>query len=76
MRTVKLVQLDGKFFPNLALMKIAHHHRSQGDQVFPDPLPPTRTIRAQGLRQGLRLRGLQKIQAPRSRNFGTPIPTP
>ena len=34
MRTVKLIQLDGKFFPNLALMKIAHHHRSQGDQVF------------------------------------------
>ena len=34
MATVKLVQLDGKHFPNLALMKIAHYHRSRGDEVF------------------------------------------
>ena len=34
MATIKLVQLDGKYFPNLALMKIAHYHRAQGDDVF------------------------------------------
>ena len=32
MKRVKLVQLDGKL-PNLALMKLAHWHRSQGDEV-------------------------------------------
>ena len=30
---VRLTQLDGKL-PNLALMKLAHWHRSQGDEVF------------------------------------------
>ena len=48
MGTVKLVQLDGKFFPNLALMKIAHYHRARGDRVFltrfiqPDLFEPRR----------------------------------
>ena len=32
MKRVKLVQLDGKL-PNLALMKLAHWHRAQGDEV-------------------------------------------
>ncbi len=32
MRQVRLVQLDGKI-PNLAIMKLAHWHRAQGDQV-------------------------------------------
>ena len=31
--TVLLLQLDGKL-PNLALMRIAHHHRSRGDYVW------------------------------------------
>lgn len=31
--TVLLVQLDGKL-PNLALMKISHHHRQLGDEVI------------------------------------------
>ncbi len=30
--TVRLTQIDGKL-PNLALMKIAHHHRDRGDDV-------------------------------------------
>ena len=30
---VRLTQLDGKL-PNLALMKLAHFHRSRGDEVF------------------------------------------
>ena len=30
---VRLTQLDGKL-PNLALMKLAHWHRSQGDEVY------------------------------------------
>jgi hypothetical protein len=29
---VRLTQIDGKL-PNLALMKLAHHHRAQGDQL-------------------------------------------
>lgn len=29
---VRLTQLDGKL-PNLALMKLAHHHREQGDEI-------------------------------------------
>jgi pyruvate-formate lyase-activating enzyme len=29
---VRITQLDGKL-PNLALMKLAHHHRNQGDEV-------------------------------------------
>src|SRR5262245_49333198 len=29
---VRLTQLDGKL-PNIALMKIAHHHRGRGDQI-------------------------------------------
>ena len=29
---VRLTQLDGKL-PNLALMKLAHWHRAQGDEV-------------------------------------------
>ena len=32
MKHIKLVQLDGKL-PNLALMRLAHWHRSQGDGV-------------------------------------------
>ena len=32
MKTIRLVQLDGKL-PNLALMKLAHWHRQQGDGV-------------------------------------------
>ena len=32
MGTVKLIQLDGKL-PNLALMKLAHWHKAQGDRV-------------------------------------------
>ena len=32
MKHIKLVQLDGKL-PNLALMRLAHWHRSQGDSV-------------------------------------------
>ncbi len=32
MSAVRLTQIDGKL-PNLALMKIAHHHRSAGDDV-------------------------------------------
>ena len=30
---VRLTQIDGKF-PNLALMKLAHWHRSRGDELF------------------------------------------
>ena len=30
---VRLTQLDGKL-PNLALMKLAHYHRSRGDEIF------------------------------------------
>lgn len=30
---VRLTQIDGKL-PNLALMKLAHHHRAQGDELF------------------------------------------
>ena len=33
MRKVRLVQLDGKL-PNIALMKLAHWHRDQGDEVM------------------------------------------
>ena len=33
MKTIRLVQLDGKL-PNLALMKLAHWHRQKNDQVF------------------------------------------
>jgi hypothetical protein len=32
-RRVRLTQLDGKL-PNLALMKLAHYHRDQGDEVY------------------------------------------
>jgi hypothetical protein len=32
-RTVRLTQIDGKL-PNLALMKLSHWHRQQGDSVF------------------------------------------
>ena len=32
MKRIKLVQIDGKM-PNLALMKLAHWHRSRGDEV-------------------------------------------
>ena len=32
MKHIKLVQLDGKL-PNLALMRLAHWHRSQGDSI-------------------------------------------
>lgn len=32
MRNIRLVQLDGKM-PNIALMKLAHWHRRQGDRV-------------------------------------------
>ena len=40
-RRVRLVQLDGKL-PNLALMKLAHWHRSQGDEVqFTRSIQPT-----------------------------------
>ena len=30
--TVRLTQIDGKL-PNLALMKLAHHHRQRGDEI-------------------------------------------
>ena len=30
---VRLTQIDGKL-PNLALMKLAHHHRAQGDDLY------------------------------------------
>lgn len=33
MATVRLTQLDGKL-PNLALMKLAHWHREQGDNIY------------------------------------------
>ncbi len=33
MKRVLLVQIDGLAFPNLALMKLAHWHRSRGDTV-------------------------------------------
>jgi len=33
MRRVLLIQIDGKQ-PNLALMKIARHHRNTGDEVI------------------------------------------
>ena len=36
--TVRLTQLDGKL-PNLALMKLAHWHRSIGDDVFLERTP-------------------------------------
>ena len=32
MSIVRLTQLDGKL-PNLALMKLAHHHRARGDEI-------------------------------------------
>lgn len=31
--TVRLTQIDGKL-PNLALMKLAHHHRQRGDAIY------------------------------------------
>ncbi len=30
---VRLTQIDGKL-PNLALMKLAHHHRARGDEIY------------------------------------------
>lgn len=33
MRVVRLTQIDG-VLPNLALMKLAHYHKAQGDEVF------------------------------------------
>src|SRR4030095_1691021 len=30
---VRLTQIDGKL-PNLALMKLAHYHRTQGDEIY------------------------------------------
>lgn len=33
MKTIRLTQIDGKF-PNLALMKLSHYHKSQGDSVY------------------------------------------
>jgi hypothetical protein len=37
-RRVRLTQLDGKL-PNLALMKLAHYHRDQGDEVYLEESP-------------------------------------
>lgn len=33
MSVVRLTQIDGKL-PNLALMKLAHHHRAAGDEIY------------------------------------------
>lgn len=33
MRIVRLTQIDGAL-PNLALMKLAHYHREQGDEIY------------------------------------------
>ena len=33
MATIRLTQIDGKF-PNLALMKLSHWHKANGDAVY------------------------------------------
>lgn len=38
MRRVRLSPLDGKL-PNIAMMKLAHYHREEGDEVYLEPSP-------------------------------------
>ena len=38
-RKIGLVDVDGRNYPNLALMKISAHHKAQGDEVvWYDPM--------------------------------------